>query len=57
MASDQAAREMAIARIFLDWLRGQDGMEWELTRVEDRFPELANGTRWEFVAGASESAT
>lgn len=45
MASDQAAREMTIADIFLDRLRSQDGVEWGLTRAEERFPELANRTR------------
>lgn len=38
------------AKIFLTWLGGEQDVEWTFVRAENAFPELANRTRWEFVA-------
>ena len=42
--------EETAAHIFLRWLGGQQGDEWTFVRAEEKFPEFANKTRWEFVA-------
>ena len=42
--------ENTCAKIFLTWLGGEQDVEWTFVRAEKAFPELANSTRWEFVA-------
>ena len=50
MRDNQRAHEERCAGSFFEWLAQNQGTEWEFQRAEERFPELANGTRWEFVA-------
>ena len=47
--------ENTCANIFLTWLAGRQGVEWAFIRAEEKFPELGNKTRWEFVAHRSDS--
>jgi len=47
--------EQTAARIFLRWLGGQQGDEWTFVRAEEKFPELEDHTRWEFVAYQADS--
>ena len=53
--NQQTNDEQVCARIFLEWLGGQHGIEWGFKRAEDEFPEFANKTRWEFVARRIDS--
>ena len=53
--AQQLYDENTCAKIFLKWMGGQQGVEWLLIRAEDEFPELANETRWEFVARRADS--
>ncbi len=49
-SEQQTYDENTCANIFLKWLGTQQGAEWAFKRAEEEFPELANRTRWEFVA-------
>lgn len=51
----QIYNEKTCANIFLKWLGTQQGAEWTFIRAEEKFPELANRTRWEFVAHRADS--
>ena len=51
----QIYNENTCANIFLKWLGGQQGVEWAFIRAEEKFPELVNRTRWEFVAHRVDS--
>ena len=55
MECKKAQHEEAVAQIFLRSLNEQRSAEWVLTRAEDKFPEVANEIRWEFVAECSDS--
>lgn len=46
----QQLHEKTVADLYLTSLRVHTGTRWDLVRAEDKFPELSNGTRWEFVA-------
>lgn len=47
--------ENTCAEIFLKWLGGQQDVQWTFIRAEEKFPQLANTTRWEFVAHRAAS--
>ena len=49
VVDSQANREEQVARMFMDSLGTQTGLKWNLARAEQKFPELANSTRWEFA--------
>lgn len=50
IGEQQLYNENTCAKIFLKWLGGQQEVEWTFIRAEEKFSELANRTRWEFVA-------
>jgi hypothetical protein len=48
--------ENSCARIFLEWLSSQQEVVWTFRRAEEEFRELANQTRWEFVARPADGS-
>jgi hypothetical protein len=48
--SQQIYNENTCASIFLKWLGARGGSDWTFRRAEEEFPELANRSRWDFVA-------
>lgn len=48
-------QEEACARCFLEWYNQRRATQYSLERAEEAFPELAGGTRWEFVARQTET--